>query len=88
MLNEIAAVFRIQYLYACGGMTVICSLIFVATSLATTGPATNRINAIIWSRNYWRRESGRLKELPWYRDYRYQSAALLAVAFMIVAAWW
>lgn len=88
VLNEIAVVFRIQYLYACGWMTLICSLIFVATSLLTAGPAMFEINPLIWSRAYWRRESGQLKSRPWYHDYRYQSAALLALALMIVAAWW
>lgn len=88
VLNEIAAVFRIQYLYACGWMTLVCGVIFVATSMLTPGPAGSEAGALIWSRTYWRRESVRLKSRPWYRDYRYQSAALLALALIIVAVWW
>jgi SSS family solute:Na+ symporter len=87
-LNEIAEVFRIQYLYACGGMTLICTLIFVATSLLTTDPSRSGIGALTWSRDYWRRESELLKRRPWYHDYRYHSVALLVLALSIVAVWW
>jgi solute:Na+ symporter, SSS family len=88
VLNEIAAVFRIQFLYACGVMTLISSLVFIGASYATAIPSQRRIAAVTWSRAYWQEESGRLKNKAWYRNYRYQSAALLAVAFVIVAAWW
>jgi solute:Na+ symporter, SSS family len=88
VLNEIAGVFRIQYLYACGGMTLLCGLIFVGTSLMTVGPTRSDSGALIWSRAYWRGESEQLKRRPWHQNYRYQSAALLALAFIIVAVWW
>jgi SSS family solute:Na+ symporter len=47
VLNEIAMAFRIQYLSACGWMTLICVMIFVGTSLLTTGPAVSEIDAMI-----------------------------------------
>jgi SSS family solute:Na+ symporter len=88
VLNEITAVYKIQFLYACGLMTLISGLIFVGTSLMTAKPSQVRIAALTWSPAFWRRESMQLEKLPWYRNYRYQSAGLLALALIIVAAWW
>jgi SSS family solute:Na+ symporter len=88
VLNEILAVFRIQYLYACGWMTLLSGLIFMAISLLTTGPTQSEVSALTWSPAYWRRESEQLKRTAWYLDYRYQSAALLVLALGIVVAWW
>ena len=69
-------------------MTLICSLIYVATSLLTAGPSRSAVRALTWSRDFWRHESKQLKGSPWYHDYRYQSAALLALALIIVVVWW
>jgi solute:Na+ symporter, SSS family len=88
VLNEIIAVFRIQYLYACGWMTLFSGLIFVATSLLTAGPTQIEVSALTWSRAHWRRENKQLKHLRWYHNYRYQSAGLISLALVIVAAWW
>jgi SSS family solute:Na+ symporter len=87
-LNEIAAVYQIQFLYACGLMTLFSTLLFVGVSLVTAPPATGRTTPLTWSRAYWRSESAQLKQQPWYLNYRWQSAVLLAIALMIVAAWW
>ena len=88
ILNEVAAVFRIQFLYACGLMTLISALIFVGTSLVTAKPSRRQVAPLTWSRDFWRRESNQLENLAWYRNYRYQSAGLLAVALIIVFVWW
>jgi len=87
VLNEIAAVYQIQFLYACGLMTLISGLIFIGTSLVTARPSKLQIAALTWSRTFWQNESGELEELAWYRNYRYQSVGLLAIALLIVAAW-
>jgi len=88
VLIEIAAVYQFQFLYACGLMTLISSLVFVATSLLTAGPVHSRITPLMWNPAYWRSESRQLENLAWYRNYRYQAAGLLGIALIIVAAWW
>lgn len=88
ILNEIIVVYQIQFLYACGLMTLISGLIFVGTSLVTAKPSRRQVAALTWSRAYWRGESEQLKHLAWYRNYRYQSAGLLVSALIIVLAWW
>jgi len=88
VFNEIAAVYQIQFLYACGLMTLVSGLLFVITSLFTTSPSSAQVTPLTWSRTFWQSESRQLADLPWYLNYRYQSIGLLAMAFIIVAAWW
>ena len=87
-LNEIYAIYQIQFLYACGVMTLICVLIFVGISLISERPTFQRILSLTWSLDFWRSESRQLEKLPWYWDYRVQAAGLLAVSLIIVAIWW
>jgi SSS family solute:Na+ symporter len=88
VINEIAAVYQIQFLYACGLMTLISAMIFIGTSLVTAKPSRRRVNALTWDSDFWRHESRHLEHLPWYRNYRYQSAGLLVVVLIIVFCWW
>jgi SSS family solute:Na+ symporter len=67
-------------------MTLISDLIFVGTSLVTAKPSRRQVAALTWSRAFWRRESDQLRNLPWYRNHRCQSAGLLVIALIIVLA--
>lgn len=87
-LIEIADLFQIQFLYACGMMTLICALIYVAISLVTEKPSQERVLSLTWSSEFWRAESRQLETLPWYRNYRIQSSGLLAIALVILSVWW
>ena len=88
VINEIAAVYQIQFLYACGLMTLISAMIFIGTSLVTAKPSRSQVDAMTWNIDFWRHESAHLEHLPWYRNYRYQSAGLLVVVLIIVFYWW
>ena len=88
ILNEVAGVYHIQFLYACGLMTVFSAVLFMGVSLVTSPPSNDRVIPLTWTRSFWQQESEQLKGLPWYQNYRWQSAGLLAIAFAIVAAWW
>ncbi|MEJ2655964.1 MAG: sodium/solute symporter [Desulfobacterales bacterium] len=88
VFNEIAGVYQIQFLYACGLMTLVSGMIFMGTSLITTKPSDHQLAALTWNRSFWRRESRQLKNLVWYYNYRYQSAVLMAAALIIVLIWW
>ncbi len=88
ILNEILSVYEIQFLYACGVMTLLSSVIYVVTSLMGDKQAVEPPSSVIWSPDHWRAETEELATLPWYRNYRYQSAALLVVALVILVSWW
>ena len=88
IINEVAAVYQIQFLYACGLMTLISAVIYIGTSLVTAKPSGRQVGALTWSGDFWRRESKQLGDLVWFRNYRYQSAGLLAIALIIVFYWW
>jgi SSS family solute:Na+ symporter len=87
-LNEIIAIYQIQFLYGCGLMTLVSILIFFGTSFVSEKPAREQVVSLTWNYDFWRSESKQLQKLPWYRDYRIQSMGLLAVALVIVAVWW
>jgi SSS family solute:Na+ symporter len=88
ILNEIDAVYKIQFLYACGLMTLSSTLIFFVTSLFSPKPFAGRVIPLTWSLDFWRTESRQLEKIAWYRDYRIQSAGVLAIALTILAIWW
>lgn len=85
---EIAGLYQLQFLYACGVMTLISCLIFVGASLVSVKPSRHQVAALTWSREFWRSESRQLAQSAWYQDYRVQSAGLLAIALLIVVYWW
>lgn len=87
-LNEIMDLYRVQFLYACGIMTVICGLLFLGTSFISRKPSSRKLLSLTWSRDYWQSESRQLKMTPWYRNYRVQSAGLLVLSLIIVGVWW
>ena len=88
ILNEIISVYQIQFLYACGVMTIVSLLFFICVSLVTEKPSHEQVSSLTWTYDFWQFESRQLKKVPWYRDYRIQSAVLLAVALSIVFLWW
>ena len=87
-LVEIAQILHIQYLYACGLMTLLSTIIYLVASLASGPPQGERDAVMGWSIAFWRRESAQLASLPWYRNYRYLSVALLVVTAVVVGFWW
>jgi len=92
---EILGLVDLQFLYASGIMLAASALLFVTVSLRTRAPEPHRLEGLVW---HWkasptgteRRDTGLPSPLalPWYLDYRFLSAGLLAVAGAIVAWWW
>lgn len=85
--NEIAGVFTIQYLYACGLMFMLSSLLLVAASLCGRPPEPGQVRDCVWVPALWRAERGALSALPWYADYRSGAAVLLALTGACVYPW-
>ncbi len=87
-LNEIQGFYQIQFLYACGLMTLLCGLVFIGASLITTRPPDEHVETLTWNTAYWQAESAELIKIKWYLNYRYQSVALMTLAAILLAAWW
>jgi SSS family solute:Na+ symporter len=83
--SEILAALSLHYLYASVVMLVASVAVCVGVSLATRRSGAND-RSLVWSPMLWREESERLATLTWWTNYRWQSAALLALTAVIV--WW
>jgi SSS family solute:Na+ symporter len=88
VVNELAGVLSIQYLYASGVVFAFSCALMVGISLVTrpTGPV--RLHATVWSKALWQEDSQGLRGVPWYRNWLVLSALLLAVTAVVVVWWW
>ncbi|MDH3497098.1 MAG: sodium:solute symporter [Gemmatimonadota bacterium] len=78
----------IHFLYLAPILLVISLLAMVVVSLATAKPDAEVVRALTWSPALLAEETPALALLPWYKNYRYQSVAMLVVIAMFVIAWW
>jgi SSS family solute:Na+ symporter len=74
-----------NFLYVAGIHFGLSLLTMLFVSLATAPPPENKTEALIWTPAEFRAETESLKDLPWYKNYRYQVVLLLAlVAFILI----
>lgn len=78
----------IHFLYLAPILLAISLVALVAVSLATEEPDEEVVRTLTWSPALLREEAPELRRLPWYKNYRYQSAALLLLIAAFVIAWW
>jgi SSS family solute:Na+ symporter len=76
----------VHFLYVAPIVFAVSAAALIAVSLATPAPDPNRIRELTWSRSMFHDRA--LREVPFYKDYRYLSVALLLTTFAFVAAWW
>jgi len=78
----------IHFLYLAPVLLAVSLTAMVVVSLSTAPPDDEVVQALTWSPALLRAEEPALRALPWYKNYRYQSAAMLVLIAAIVAAWW
>jgi solute:Na+ symporter, SSS family len=78
----------IHFLYLAPILLVVALGALVVVSLATAKPDPEVVNALTWTPAFFKEETPALEQLPWYKNYRYQSAAMLVVIGIFVAVWW
>jgi SSS family solute:Na+ symporter len=78
----------LHFLYLAPILLVISIAALVVVSLATEKPDEEVVRTLTWSRALLAEEAPELARLPWYKNYRYQSATMLALIALIVIAWW
>lgn len=81
---EIAHAVPLHFLVAAMVIFVISLAALLIGSLSAPAPDTVRIAPLMFSGAIWREESAYLKTVPWYRNYRILSVALLLVTGGIV----
>ena len=78
----------IHFLYVAPIVLLISVAALVVVSLATERPDEDVVRELTWSPAVFAEEKEELARLPWYKNYRYQSAATLLLIAIFVIAWW
>ncbi|MEN0048057.1 MAG: sodium:solute symporter [Bacteroidota bacterium] len=78
----------IHFLSMASILFVLCLLVHIVVSLATSEPASEKVESYTWNRRLFREETEELKSLPWYQNYRYLAVILLIITMIIVGAFW
>lgn len=76
----------VHFLYVAPIVFAVSAAALIGVSLATPAPDPARIRELTWSRSMFHDHA--LDEVPFYKNYRYLSLALLLTTFAFVAAWW
>jgi SSS family solute:Na+ symporter len=78
----------IHFLYLAPILLVISLVAMVVVSLATEKPDEEVVRSLTWSPAILAEETPALARLAWYKNYRYQSAAMLVLIAIFVIGWW
>ncbi len=78
----------LHFLYVAPIVLLISLVALVAVSLGTEKPDEDVVRTLTWSPAVFVEEGPELARLPWYKNYRYQSAATLLLIAIFVIAWW
>lgn len=85
---EVFDVLSLHFLLAAPIIFAICSVVMVVTSLATSAPPSESIEAYLWTPDTYRQESVALEGTPFYANYRVLAATIVALSASIVLWMW
>lgn len=74
----------IDFLYMTGIHFSICVIAHVIGSLLTEAPDPEVVENTVWKPSGFHKETEELKQLAWYKNYRYQGAGLIAIVVVIL----
>ena len=83
-----APIFGISFLYLAPVLLLVAMLVTVVVSLMTPAPAPEKVDGLTWSPAFYRAESRDLEGVPFYKNYRVQSVALIAITAVVVVMFW
>jgi SSS family solute:Na+ symporter len=78
----------LHFLYVAPIVLLVAVVALAVVSLSTRKPDAEVVRTLTWSPAVFAEEAPELARLPWYKNYRYQSVATLALIALIVIAWW
>ncbi len=84
----IAGVWDLHFLYASGILFAGAVVLMIVISLATPQPDPEAAKQLTWTPKIWRDENEELKQLPFYKNYRWLSVGLLIATAIVVGAYW
>ena len=78
----------VHFLYLAPMLLAVSLTALVVVSFATAKPDPEVVRDLTWSPELLAAEAPELASLPWYRNYRYQSVAMLVLIALFVIVWW
>ncbi len=78
----------VHFLYLAPILLTVSVVAMISVSLATERPDEHVVRELTWSPAVFREEEAALAAMPWYKNYRYQSIAMLVVIAIFVITWW
>ena len=88
LVLQIQDVFVINFLYLAPILLVISMVTMVVVSLQTAPPPLEKTEGLMWTPAFFRAETEELRSVPFYKNYRVQSAVLVALTAVVVIAFW
>ncbi len=88
LANEILGWTDIHFLYIAPILFSLCAVVLAVVSVMTAAPPAEKTEDLVWTPAFYHAESRDLALVPWYANYRYLSAALLALTAVLVVAFW
>jgi SSS family solute:Na+ symporter len=83
-----APIFGISFLYLAPILLIVAMAVMVIVSLRTPAPAPEKVEGLTWSPAFFRAESRELENVPFYKNYRWQSVGLVALTVGVVSLFW
>ena len=76
-----------NFLYVAGIHFIVCFVILLGVSYSTAPPSEESVRTMVWTPAEYRRETEELRDLPWFKNYRYQALMLVAVVALILVVY-
>jgi SSS family solute:Na+ symporter len=83
-VTQLFGLFELQFLYSTGIMFLFNLAIFLWITFTSEAPELENRKEVTWTAETWGEESRELAEKPWYLNYRYWGAAILALTLAMV----
>ncbi len=79
---------QMHFLHRTFYLFIFCGLVNYAVSLFSTPPTQEQVDNYTWSPEIIKEDSASLIGLPWYKNYRVQSAILIIITILLVGWFW
>jgi solute:Na+ symporter, SSS family len=88
VMNVVAGVVDIHFLYVGPILFVFSSVVLVIASLTAPAPAEEDVASFIWTPALYRQDTAAMAGQAWYLNYRIQAIGLIALTAAILFAFW
>ena len=81
-------IFGVSFLYLAPLLLVVAMAAMVVVSLQTAPPPVEKTEGLMWTPAFFRAESRELASVPFWKNYRVQSVALVVLTAIVVGLFW